>query len=562
MLSRLHIENIAVIENADLELDKGFNILTGETGAGKSILIDSINLCLGERVSKDIIRTGSDSAHVSAYFCGISEQAKELLVSLGFDCDDELLIQRDISCDGRGTCRISGRPATVSMVRSLGRLLVNIHGQHDNQTLMSAEKHIYYLDKFANTEDLLDEYGEIYKKVCSIQNELSKTKTDEALKERKIDLLNYQINEIESAELQQNEEEELKARKLRIVNAEKIASAVEDAYSALGGSDENAGASEMLSTSSERLSEIENVYSDIKELSSRIKSLSYELEDCTSELRGYLSDENYDPQELDSIEERLDTIFRLKKKYGSSVAEVLEFLEKAKKELQAIETSDERAVKLNEELLKAKTELMKKAKALSEKRRAAKDILSKRIKEELSFLDMPQVEFCVRFDTLKEPSQNGIDDVEFLISANPGSPARPLVKIASGGEISRIMLAIKSVLSDCDDIDTLIFDEIDTGVSGRAALKIGNKLKQVSKNRQVICITHLAQIASQADRHILIEKQIKDNNTFTHLKTLDYDGRKRELARIIGAEVTEKTLQTAAEMLEFSGIKNNKYNEG
>lgn len=556
MLSRLHIENIAVIENADLELDTGFNVLTGETGAGKSILIDSINLALGERVSKDIVRTGAAFAHVSAFFTDISDEAKNELNNLGYDCDDEILIQRDISADGRGTCRISGRPATVAIVRSVGRLLVNIHGQHDNQALLSPEKHITYLDKFAKTEELLNQYKKTYSAVKNIQQELDNLQIDDSLKERKIDLLKYQINEIENADLKPDEEDDLKARKMRIANAEKITMAVEKAYSALSGTEESQGALAGLTDADENLSAVVDVYPEISDLASRIKSLAYELDDCTSELRGYVSDEEYDPEELDRIEERLDTIFRLKKKYGGSAEAVLNFLENAKTELETIETSDERISKLNQSLIKANAELTKAVALLSEKRKSEVDILSKRIKTELTFLDMPQVEFCVRFESLKAPSPNGCDDVEFLISANPGSPARPLAKIASGGEISRVMLAIKSVLSDCDDIDTLIFDEIDTGVSGRAALKIGNKLKQVSSSRQVICITHLAQIASQADRHILIEKEIKDNNTFTQLKNLDYEGRKRELARIIGTEVTETTLGAAAEMLDLSGIKN------
>lgn len=554
MLSRLHIENIAVIENADLELQDGFNVLTGETGAGKSILIDSINLALGERVSKDIVRAGASSAHVSALFTGLSKQASEMVSSLGYDCGDELLIQRDISADGRGSCRISGRPATVSIVRSIGRLLVNIHGQHDNQALLSPEKHVYYLDKFAGIDELLYEYSAAYQEVKRISAELQSIQTDEAMKERRIDLLNYQINEIESADLKPNEEEELSARKLRIINAEKIASAVSGAYAALSGDDETPGAQELLATADSELDNVVDVLPEIKELAGRIKSLVYEIEDCADELRRYTGDEDYSPQELDAIEERLDTIFRLKRKYGGSIAAIQDYLKKCKAELENIETSDERAQKLSKELTEAKSKLLKLASTISAKRHAAAKILSSKIKQELSFLDMPQVEFSVHFEPLREPSPNGMDNIEFMISANPGSPARPLAKIASGGEISRIMLAIKTVLADTDNIDTLIFDEIDTGVSGRAALKIGKKLKEVAANRQVICVTHLAQIAAQADRHILIEKQVKDNNTFTYLKTLDYDGRKKELARIIGAEVTEKTLQTAAEMLSLSGI--------
>ncbi|CDZ24177.1 DNA repair protein RecN [[Clostridium] cellulosi] len=554
MLSRLHIENIAVIKNADLDLTKGFNVLTGETGAGKSILIDSINLVLGERVSKDIIRSDSKTAHVSALFTDVSEKALQTLKEFGYDCDDDILIQRDISVDGKGSCRISGRPATVSMVREIGRILVNIHGQHDNQTLLSPEKHITYLDSFASVGDLLEEYKQAYSQMKQIKAELSKIQTNDALKERRIDLLKYQIEEIESANLKKDEEEELKARKLRIVNAEKIASSVGGAYEALCGSDDKPGAQELLSEADSELDNIVDVLPEIKELSQRIKNLTYELEDCTAELRDFVSQEEYDPQEIEYIEERLDTIYRLKRKYGNSIEEIFEFLEKAKSELESIETADERAEILTKELTQAEKKVYSLAEKLSERRKAAARELSERIIKELNFLDMPQVKFSVRIDRLKEPSQNGLDDVEFLISSNPGSPARPLSKIASGGEISRVMLAIKAVLANSDGIDTLIFDEIDTGVSGHAAQKIGNKLKQLSQDCQVICVTHLAQIAAQADRHILIEKQVTDNNTYTHLKTLDYDGRKQELARIIGTKVTEKTLQTADEMLSISGI--------
>lgn len=555
MLSRLHIENIAVIEKADLELGNGFNVLTGETGAGKSILIDSINLVLGERISRDIIRSDADCAHVSAVFEGINEQTASYISSLGYDCDGELLIQRDIFADGRGRLSISGRPATVSIVRSVGRRLVNIHGQHDNQTLFSPEKHVYYLDKFANDEELLAEYTAAYNEMKSVSDKLSSIRTNESEKEQRIDILKYQINEIESAGLQPDEEEELRNRKMRIANAEKIASAVGGAYAALCGTDDTSGAQEMVSDADESLDGIVGVLPEIKELAERVKSLSYELEDCADELRNFVGDDDYDPKELDSIEERLDTIFRLKRKYGGSEKAVFEFLNKAKSELDNIETSDERAGELAKQLEKAKQKLDEVSFRLSAKRHIAAKAMCAAIKEELSYLDMPQVEFSVNFKPLQKPAPNGADAIEFLISANPGSPARPLARIASGGEISRIMLAIKTVLAGNDDIDTLIFDEIDTGVSGRAAQKIGSKLKQVSHSRQVVCITHLAQIASQADRHVLIEKHIENDNTFTHLTVLDYEGRKRELARIIGTDVTEKTLQTAAEMLSFSGIK-------
>lgn len=554
MLSHLHIENIAVIKSADLELSEGFNVLTGETGAGKSILIDSINLVLGERVSKDIIRSGEKTAHVSAVFSGISDKLLAALRGFGYECEGELLIQRDISADGRGSCRISGRPATVAIIREIGRLLVNIHGQHDNQALLSPEKHILYLDSFANDNDLLNEYSRAYTEMRQIKSELDSIREDDASKERRMDLLKYQIDEIESAELQPGEEEELKARKLRIANAEKIASAVMSAYSALTGGDDIPGAEELIADADSELDNIVDVMPEIQKLSQRIKDLSYELEDCTEELRSYVSEEEYDPRELENIELRLDTIFRLKKKYGATVDEILNFLEKAKIEFENIETSSERAENLEKKLKIAEETVLSIGNELSKRRRAAAKELSKLIINELALLDMPDVKFCVQFEKLKEPSPNGLENAEFLISTNPGSPPKPLAKIASGGEISRVMLAIKAVVANIDGIDTLIFDEIDAGVSGRAAQKIGNKLKQLSCDCQVICITHLAQIAAQADRHILIEKQIINDNTYTKLKTLDYEGRKRELARIIGTNVTEKTLQTAAEMLSIADI--------
>lgn len=558
MLSHLHIENIAVIENADLELENGFNVLTGETGAGKSILIDSINLALGERVPKDIIRTGASKALVSALFNDVSREAADELQTLGFECDGELLIQREISVDGRGSCRISGRPATVSILRSIGRILVNIHGQHDNQTLLSPEKHVFYLDKFADDGEILEEYATLYREAKKIKNELAGIKADDNLKERRIDLLNYQINEIESAELKPGEEDELRARKMKITNAEKIMSAISSAYSLICGDEDSTGAQELISNADEALDDITEVLPEIKELAERIKSLSYEIEDCADELRGFNDDEEFDPREIETIEDRLDTIYRLKRKYGDSEKEILNFLQKSRQELEEIETSDERAAKLSLKLKQLTEKLFKAGESLSKKRREAADELSSKVMQELKFLDMPEVQFSVNFAVLEKPASNGLENIEFLISANPGSPARPIAKIASGGEISRIMLAIKTVFSKTDDIDTLIFDEIDTGVSGRAAQKIGMKLKQVSKDRQVICVTHLAQIAAQADRHVLIEKQVKDNNTYTHLETLDFDGRKHEIARIIaGADITTKTLQTAGEMLNIYGIKNN-----
>jgi DNA repair protein RecN (Recombination protein N) len=558
MLSQLHIENVAVIEKIDLELEAGFNVLTGETGAGKSILIDSINLVLGERTSKDIVRAGAPAAHVTALFTGISNEVAKQLAEFGLECEEDgtLLISRDISADGRGACRISGRPATVSMIRDIGRMLVNIHGQHDNQALMSPEKHIYYLDRYAGIEDLLQEYTALFGQMKQLARGLARVETDEAEKARRIDLLNYQIGEINSAAPKTGEDDELNSRKTLIQNAGKIADAVNSAYAGLcGGEDGGVGAQELVAAAAESLSGVTMYYPELETLSGRISSLSFELDDCVADLRMYTGETEYGAGDIDYIEQRLDTLYKLKLKYGGSIEKVLKHLSKAENDLEAIESSDIIAAKLSKQLSDARERAGKCAAAISEKRIAAAAGMEDRIRQELLFLEMPGVEFKVNITPLDELSENGMDNVEFLISANPGSPLKPLAKIASGGEISRIMLGIKTVLAGKDDIDTLIFDEIDAGVSGRAAQKIGMKLRDVARNRQVLCVTHLAQIAAQADRHVLIEKTVSDGKTFTSLKTLGFEGRKRELARIIGgAEITDITLQNTAEMLIKAGI--------
>lgn len=569
MLSNLHIENVAVIENAELTLGNGFNVLTGETGAGKSILIDSINLALGERVSRDIVRTGTEKAFVSAMFQELSDNVRRQIRELGFSCEEDgsLLVQREISAEGKSTCRVSGRPATISMLRSVGRLLVNIHGQHDNQTLMSPEKHIVYLDRYAQIGPGIEAYRDVYDRMRKAESEISRLQTDEAMKERRIDLLTYQIQEIEDASLRPGEEEELQARKMVVLHAEKIAEGIHQAYADLSGegaeSDyESRGAQELLSDAAGALQAILPYYPDIKELSDRVASLSYELEDCLEELRQKMEGVEQSPEDPDAIEERLDLIFRLKRKYGGTIEEILSFLDVTKTELEKIETSDVLLQKYRKEWTAAREETLRLAAGLHQKRMMVARRMEEQIKSELRFLDMPGVAFTVDI-AQKDPGPDGADKVEFLISANPGSPPRPLARIASGGEISRIMLAIKNVLAGNDEIETLIFDEIDTGVSGRAAQKIGMKLKQVSKGKQVICVTHLAQIAAQADHHILIEKHIENGNTFTRLKNLDAEGRKYELARIIGgANLTELTLKNAQEMLAMAAAPPEKEQSG
>lgn len=558
MLSQLHIENVAVIEKADLDLDSGFNVLTGETGAGKSILIDSINFVLGERTSRDIVRTGAQAAHVTALFTDVSRDVSDRLGAVGFACDEDgsLLISRDISADGRTVCHISGRPATVSILRDIGRLLVNIHGQHDNQALLSAEKHVVYLDRYAGLKPLLDEYGSKYSQMKQTERELAKLETDAADKARRIDLLNYQINEITAAAPEPGEDDDLSAKKAHLQNADRIAEAVGNAYALLSGGEDGEGAQELTERASTELSGITEVYPEIAPLAERIESLSLDLDDCVSELREYVGEDEGDLGSIDDIEQRLDTLYRLKLKYGGSLEAVAQYLENAQNELDSIENSDANAKKYRKQLDILRSEANEIAGKITAARKNSAAEMSEKIKKELAFLEMPDVQFCAQVSALKDLSPNGADDVEFLISVNPGSPLKPLAKIASGGEISRIMLGIKTVLAGNDDIDTLIFDEIDTGVSGRAAQKIGLKLKEVSASRQVVCVTHLSQIAAQADRHILIKKNVADGKTFTGLTTLDFNGRAYELARIMaGAEITELTLKNAEEMLNNSGIQ-------
>lgn len=563
MLSRLHIENVAVIEKADLELDSGLNVLTGETGAGKSILIDSINMALGERISKEIVRAGADKAHVSALFSEVTGSAAQKAAELGFEVDEDgtLLIQRDISAQGKGVCRVQGRMASVSILREIGRTLVNTHGQHDNQALLLPENHIGYLDKFAGLGEALKQYAVLYGVLKSLHRELKSLDMDEAAKARRLDLLTYQTEEIRRADLQEGEEDELKTKKQFYLNSEKIAEAVNGAHAMLSGGMpfENGincqGAAELASKAAESLNAVRDVYPEIREIAERLSQASDELSACADDLRAYTGEFDYDPNELDEIEARLDTIFRLKKKYGSSVEEIMKFYENAAQELEKIDSSETIKKQLTEKMAAADAEVRKKADEITAERRNAAALLQQKIKDELEFLDMPGVQFIVRLTPLEEPGENGADKLEFLISANRGEPPRPIAKIASGGELSRIMLAIKNVLADNDDIETSIFDEIDTGVSGRAAHKIGLKLKQAAHGRQIICVTHLAQIACMADRHILIEKSDSGGKTRTSLAFLDFDGRKRELARIIGGEkITEMTLGSAAEMLRDAGF--------
>ncbi|WP_418816383.1 DNA repair protein RecN [Pseudoruminococcus massiliensis] len=550
MLSNLYIENIAVIEKTSIDFKKGLNVMTGETGAGKSIVIDSINAVLGNRTSKELIRTGASSAFVSAEFTNLSEKAIEVIYEAGFELEDgELLIQREISTTGKNKCRINGRPATVSTLKEIGVQLINIHGQHESYELMSPELHISYIDKLAGLESEIEAYQEVYKKYKMLSAELKKATVDESERERKIDLLKYQIDELEDADLRDGEYEELNEQKAVLQNSEKIIEAIMSSRALMNGDEESSGVLENLQEINSQLSDISEYMSEVEPINSRIESAIYELEDCLSELTGLIDLVDTDGGSLDSIEERLDLIYTLGKKYGSTIKEMLDFLDKAKKELNALVMYDENREALIKECDKAYKEAEKLAKALSEKRRATSSEFADKVCEEMAFLDMPNVKLVVVQEKC-ELNSLGCDNIEFLISTNPGEPPKPISKIASGGELSRMMLAVKNVLSDKDDIDTLIFDEVDTGISGSAAQKVGLKLREVSKSRQVLCVTHLAQIAAMGNSHFKISKSVRDEKTFTKVEELDHEGRKQELARIIGGtEMTKASLDYAEEML-------------
>lgn len=554
MLSQLYIENIAVIEKAGIDFHDGLNVLTGETGAGKSIVIDSINAILGERTSRELIRTGARSAFVTAVFSNIGEQTVQKLTELGYtpEEDGSVMIQREIHMDGKAVCRINSRPATVSVLKAVGPFLINIHGQHESYDLLSPDLHIRYIDRMGVPEDLTKTYQDAFSAMNRIKSKLDSNQMDEAQKARQIDLLTYQIQELEAADLHAGEQDELNHTRTKFLNIEKIVDSVNAAKSALNGDESFEGALASVSTAADALAEAERYYPEIHALAERIKNIQYELEDCGEEIRNLTTDLEYDPGELERIEARLDVLYRLGLKYGGSVEKMLEFLEDSKRQLEDIQLSDERTAQLTKEYRETKALAEKLAEEISACRKKTAEAFAAKVKGELRFLDMPNIDFQVEQERC-ELNSLGCDKVQFLISTNPGEPAKPIAKIASGGELSRIMLAIKTVLADKDDIDTLIFDEVDTGVSGSAAQKVGLKLREVSGNRQVICVTHLAQIAALANTQYLIKKHVKDNKTFTDVAELDFDGRKQELARIMGgSQITPLLLQNAEEMLKMA----------
>lgn len=554
MLSNLQIENIAVIKSASIDFENGFNVMTGETGAGKSIVIDSLNAILGERTSRELIRSGADSASVCAEFQNVGDNVKNELEKLGIEKDDTLIVSRKLTPDGKNVCRINGMPATVSMLKALGVQLVNIHGQLDNQSLLSPETHCYFIDKLAGSGRELNEFKELYSLYIKKENELKSLNTDVNEKNRRLDILNYQIEEIQKADIRPGEKDELTEKLGFLRNAEKVLDLLHTAYAALNGDGEMPGAADVAADAASKLLSAADYSSDFTETANGVNDAAMNLSAYTEELRDKIYSLDYDPNETERAEERLDVIYRLSQKYGDSEEDILAYLENAEKERDALSFSDERAEQLRAETEKAYNEALAAAKKLSEIRIEAGKKFSADVERELAFLDMPSVKFIVN-DSVGELYENGIDNIEFLLSANAGEEPKPLSKIASGGELSRIMLAIKCVLSELDDIDTLIFDEIDSGVSGRAALKIAAKMKELSKTHQVICVTHLAQIAAFADEHKLISKEEKDGRTYTCIASLDYNGRKYELARIMGGlTVTQSILNSAEELLSSAEI--------
>lgn len=548
MLKTLEIENIAVIEKTTVDFSSGLNVLTGETGAGKSIVVDSINAILGERTSRELVRHGAENAYVSAYFEDISDNVKNVLNQLGFEAeeDNSLLITRKISVSGKSSCRVNGKNATVSMLKTIGAALVNIHGQHDSQELLNPDCQYKYIDMLFDDDTALKEYKASFKELIAVRRKLKTLTGDETDKERMLELLDYQIKELEDADIQIGEREKLSSRRDLINRSEAIAAAMNKTLSAINGDDEISGVQSVLNDCCNSLS----AFDETKHISEIFADVNDRIETAKDGIEKLFSVIDYDPGELEQIEERLDLLYRFSNKYGSSEEEMLDFLAKAKEQRDSIVYSDRELEQLNADYDRLFEQTVDLAQKLSDKRKTTAKQFEKSVKAELAFLDMPKLEFVVDFRK-GNLSSTGFDKVEFLISTNPGEPPKPLAKIASGGELSRIMLAIKNILSYNDTIGTLIFDEIDTGVSGRASQKIGLKLKAVSKNTQVICVTHSAQIASNADEHFLIQKDIDGDRTFTKVTPLDFEGRKKELARIMGGlEITDTLLRSAEELLK------------
>ena len=552
MLKFLHIENIAVIEQSDIEFKNGFNVLTGETGAGKSIVIDAINAVLGERTSKDLIRNGCENAVVSAVFGELDDTVSEKLKEYGIipDEDGNIIITRKLSLTGKGYIKINNIPFTAGVLKEIGKLLLNIHGQHDNQALLDPEKHLLFVDAVADNKVFLEEYYKEFKNLNSIRKELQSLEIDDDQKQRKIDLLKYQINEIESANITVGEYDELK-KKLEIADSfEKTYKAYNNSDTLLNGNEDNDGAVTLIQNVIKLLNSV-NANTD------KLNEALVILEDAKSEISHFLGNQEFLNVNPDEINQRLDLITRLMLKYGSGEEEILQFSENAQTELENISFSEKRIAELSEQLDLSTNRLIELAEKLTASRKSSAEKFQKNVTDVLKYLNMPNVKFFVDFKKGRY-TKIGCDVCEFMISANDGETPKPLHKIASGGELSRVMLSIKSVLLDKDTVGTMIFDEIDTGISGFAAGKVGTQLKKVASSRQVICVTHLAQIAAMADEHLLIEKSVRNGRTYTKVNSLDYQQRISEIARIMsGTELTENLYNSAKELIDRSNIYEN-----
>ena len=547
MLELLHIENIAIIEAADIEFAPGFNALTGETGAGKSIVIDSLSAVLGQRTSRELIRTGAEKAFVSAAFSGM---APELTEELGIqpEADGTLLLQREIQTDGKNVCRVNGRPVTVGQLRALGARLLNIHGQHDGQQLLDEEQHIVYLDSFGRVESLAITYAEKYKNFTDIRRQIGALQMDEAEKARRVDTLQYQIEELRRAKLTPGEEEELTARRGMLRNAEKFLDAVAGADYALNGDDSGGGALSALRQAQDALSGVRHLDDAFGQLYERLGEAYSEVYDIAATVEDKRGELDVSPGELDRVESRMDLLYRLKKKYGATVEDMLDYQARCEAELAQIEDAGDTLARLEQALSKAEKGARQAAQALSDARKAAAEQLTAQILAELQQLDMGKIRFAVDFAE-KPLDSDGMDAVRFLMSANVGEELRPIHKIASGGELARIMLAMKNVLSEQDHVGTMVFDEVDTGVSGRAAQKVAEKMARISRRKQVLCVTHLPQLAAMADTHFSVEKGERGGRTYTEVRRLDREQRRRELARLTGGSHVSQTMLDGAEEL-------------
>ena len=551
MLSELYIENLAVIEKATIDFSDKLNVFTGETGAGKSILINGINAILGQRVTKDIVRTGTDKAVISALFTDIGDNVLQVLDELGISAEDgQLFLTREIRSDGGSVARVNSRAVNVSVLKAIGETLVTIHGQHDNQILMAPERHIEILDSYAESEALIEDYHSSFRELQSIAKKINKIKTEQSKKEFRMAELADIVEEINALNIHEGEDKEIEAELNISKNAVAISGALYMAKRLLSGDDDTDGAVEMTQRASKSVEGYTDIMTEISPIYDRLSSAAIEMEDISEEIGSLLDSLDIDPKRYDYLNQRSDELRRIMKKYGPELDDVLTTLENSQNELDELSGAEQSLDELNKEKERLLAEVSKKAKALSDHRKKAGERFVSQVTEELEFLNMPKVKLVVQQKTGKL-TINGMDSIEFLISANLGEEPKPIAKIASGGELSRIMLALKNVIAEKDSIGTLIFDEIDTGVSGRAAQKIGVKLKQISRLRQVLCVTHLAQMAVMADNHLLIEKNIQGDRTVTTVRTLDHEQRKYEIARIMGGEnITELMLENAEQYLK------------